>query len=184
MDGTFGAAGSSEANARRHSGRQLNLARSCQTAEMRGVRCERKWQSNPLLGGERAVRPWGGFWVENGPTPPLRNRCRFAPPLPRRDLHRRQVPSLRCPGIGDETVPDRDSGLRGQKYIPILLEAQTIYLSRWNVRSARVFTGEFRAGTRNGPIQGADSASFKTLPRVPSIFKSSKCAMVGATSRL
>jgi len=29
-------------------------------AALRGVKCERKWHPTPLLGGERAVRPWGG----------------------------------------------------------------------------------------------------------------------------
>jgi hypothetical protein len=26
---------------------------------------------------------WGGFELENGPTPALRDHCRYAPPLPR-----------------------------------------------------------------------------------------------------
>src|SRR6185503_12577684 len=102
IDGTFGAAGSIEASTKRQDGIQLNLPRNCHTAEIPGVRGKRKWRFNPLLGGARAVRPWGGLCVENGPTPALRDRCRFAPPLPRGDLHRKHVPSLRCPGIGED----------------------------------------------------------------------------------
>src|SRR5262245_52932373 len=34
-------------------------------------------QTIPLLGGARAVRPWGGWWNRNEPTPALRDRCRF-----------------------------------------------------------------------------------------------------------
>jgi hypothetical protein len=29
-------------------------------------------QTIPLLGGARAVRPWGGWWNRNKPTPALR----------------------------------------------------------------------------------------------------------------
>jgi len=56
--GTTGGAGLRQSC--RHASRPRS--RSCDTAGVRGVMCERKCRSNPLPGGERAVRPWGGLW--------------------------------------------------------------------------------------------------------------------------
>ena len=61
------------------------------------------------------------------------------------------------------------------KYIAILFEVPKQFR-----RSCCGYSHEFTESAS----QGMDSASFKTRPRVPSIFKLSKCAMVGATSKL
>ncbi len=76
-----------------------------------GARCEvrKKMPTESPLGRARAARPWGECVVSNRrPTPALRDRCRFASPLPRGDFLR-----IRSHEIKELAKPIRHGSRRG-----------------------------------------------------------------------
>ena len=48
---------------------ELSLLDSGNIVEMRGGIRKREWRLNPLLGGAKAVRPWGGLWCRGRTHP-------------------------------------------------------------------------------------------------------------------